>query len=140
VRTFYQPDYETEASRISRNKGACRLFADRYVEEDALNLTLDLILMKGVILHLLYNRGTSPRRIEGGTTIRPDIQAERATGETVRAPQMNLRLRLFTILLAKKVVNSARRNRTCLSRQFHSVESDTFLAWKERGHRIISKF
>jgi lipid intermediate transporter len=86
VRTFYYwPDYETKTSQIS-HKGACRLFADRYVEEDALNLTLDLILMKGVILHLLYNRGTSPRRIEGGTTIKPDIQAERAAGEMVRVP------------------------------------------------------
>ena len=95
--------------------------------------------MKGVILHLLYNRGTSPRRIEGGTVIKPDIQAERATGETVRVPQMIPCLRTLTVLSAKKVVNSARRDRTGLSRQFHSVESDIFLAWKDRGSRIFSK-
>jgi hypothetical protein len=42
---------------------ACNQFADPYVEHDSLTLLLDLILLKrGVYLHLLYNRGSEPRR------------------------------------------------------------------------------
>jgi len=44
--------------------------------------------MKGVILHLLYNRGTSPRRIEGGITTKPDVEAERRLGERVNRTQL----------------------------------------------------
>ena len=41
----------------------CNDFADPYVEHDSLTLLLDLILLKrGVYLHLLYNRGTEPRK------------------------------------------------------------------------------
>ena len=37
---------------------------DPYVEFDALTLFIDLILLKpGVYRHLLYNRGTEPRRL-----------------------------------------------------------------------------
>jgi hypothetical protein len=75
--------------------------------------------MKGVILHLLYNRGTSPRRIEGGTVVKPDTQAERTMGETVGVFQMNLYGRALITLLAKKVVNRARRNGVGLSGQLH---------------------
>jgi len=36
---------------------------DPYVEHDTLTLLLDLILLKqGVYRHLLYNRGSAPRR------------------------------------------------------------------------------
>jgi len=42
---------------------ACNQFADPYVEHDSLTLLLDLILLKrGVYLHLIYNRGSEPRR------------------------------------------------------------------------------
>lgn len=41
----------------------CHTFADPYVEHDSLTLLLDLILLKrGVYRHLLFNRGSKPRR------------------------------------------------------------------------------
>ncbi|KAJ3546076.1 hypothetical protein NMY22_g2187 [Coprinellus aureogranulatus] len=44
----------------------CKSFVDPYVEFDALTLFIDLILLKrGVYRHLLYNRGTPPRRAVG---------------------------------------------------------------------------
>lgn len=40
---------------------------DPYVEFDALTLFIDLILLKpGVYRHLLYNRGTEPKRLGQG--------------------------------------------------------------------------
>lgn len=46
----------------------CHSFADPYVEHDSLTLLLDLILLKrGVYRHLLYNRGTEPRKLLGRT-------------------------------------------------------------------------
>lgn len=48
---------------------------DPYVEHDTLTLLLDLILLKqGVYRHLLYNRGSTPRRI---TSELHDINAAR---------------------------------------------------------------
>ena len=44
----------------------CHTFADPYVEHDMLILVLDLILLKrGVYRHLLYNRGSEPRKAIG---------------------------------------------------------------------------
>ena len=44
---------------------SCREPADPYVEHDALVVALDLILLKpGVYRHLLFNRGTPPRKVE----------------------------------------------------------------------------
>ncbi|KAI0303783.1 Arv1-domain-containing protein [Multifurca ochricompacta] len=44
---------------------SCRAPADPYVEHDALVVALDLILLKrGVYRHLLFNRGTPPRKAE----------------------------------------------------------------------------
>lgn len=44
----------------------CHAFVDPYVEHDSLTILLDLILLKrGVYRHLLYNRGTKPRRLTG---------------------------------------------------------------------------
>ncbi|KAG8828069.1 hypothetical protein FRC19_009925 [Serendipita sp. 401] len=64
---------------------SCLNFADRYAEKDTLNITLDLILLKNVLLHLLYNRNTAPRRIKGdGTVILPDLQAQRVFAEHKR--------------------------------------------------------
>ncbi|KAH9068371.1 Arv1-domain-containing protein [Lactarius deliciosus] len=43
---------------------SCRAPADPYVEHDPLVIALDLILLKrGVYRHLLFNRGTPPRKI-----------------------------------------------------------------------------
>ncbi|KZW03565.1 Arv1-domain-containing protein [Exidia glandulosa HHB12029] len=48
---------------------SCKVFADPYVEHDTLVVLLDLILLKvGAYRHLLFNRGSSPRR-EGKPTL-----------------------------------------------------------------------
>ncbi|KAH9960800.1 Arv1-like family-domain-containing protein [Russula dissimulans] len=48
---------------------SCHAPADPYVEHDALLLALDLILLKrGVYRHLLFNRGTPPRKVERTAT------------------------------------------------------------------------
>ncbi|KAF7312018.1 hypothetical protein MIND_00213700 [Mycena indigotica] len=47
-------------------------FADPYVEHDSLMLLLDLMLLKrAVFRHLLYNRGTEPRRSIAGVLVDP---------------------------------------------------------------------
>ncbi|KAF8442266.1 Arv1-like family-domain-containing protein [Boletus edulis BED1] len=57
--TVYESAYNLRLEQCSK----CLAFADPYVEHDALTLLLDLILLKrGVYLHLLYNRGTEPRK------------------------------------------------------------------------------
>ncbi|GLB44833.1 putative arv1-domain-containing protein [Lyophyllum shimeji] len=57
--TVYQSAYNLRLEQCSK----CQSFADPYVEHDSLTLLLDLILLKrGVYRHLLYNRGTEPRR------------------------------------------------------------------------------
>jgi lipid intermediate transporter len=44
---------------------SCRAPADPYVEHDALVVALDLILLKrGVYRHLLFNRGTPPKKVD----------------------------------------------------------------------------
>ncbi|KAI0264455.1 Arv1-like family-domain-containing protein [Gloeopeniophorella convolvens] len=44
---------------------SCGATADPYVEHDSLVIALDLILLKlGVYRHLLFNRGTPPRKVE----------------------------------------------------------------------------
>jgi hypothetical protein len=44
---------------------SCRAPADPYVEHDSLVVALDLILLKrGVYRHLLFNRGTPPRKVD----------------------------------------------------------------------------
>lgn len=71
-------------SLTKEEQGSCHQFADPYAEKDALNITLDLILLKGVLLHLLYNRGTSPRRVDKDGNIHPpDVVKESEVGEKV---------------------------------------------------------
>jgi hypothetical protein len=60
----------SDSARVSYRcvwtKTKCNAFADPYVEHDTLTLVLDLILLKrGVYRHLIYNRGTPPRRLMG---------------------------------------------------------------------------
>ncbi|KAJ7056738.1 Arv1-like family-domain-containing protein [Mycena amicta] len=53
-------------------------FADPYVEHDSLTLLLDLILLKrAVFRHLLYNRGTEPRRSTAGSLVDPPADASK---------------------------------------------------------------
>ncbi|KAJ7163872.1 Arv1-like family-domain-containing protein [Mycena crocata] len=61
--TVYESAYNLRLEQCPN----CHSFADPYVEHDSLTLLLDLILLKrGVYRHLLYNRGTSPRRAVSG--------------------------------------------------------------------------
>ncbi|KNZ73368.1 Protein arv1 [Termitomyces sp. J132] len=65
--TSYVPylytEYESAYNLRLEQCVLCHCFADPYVEHDSLMLLLDLILLKrGVYRHLLYNRGTKPRR------------------------------------------------------------------------------
>jgi Arv1-like family len=50
---------------------SCRAPADPYVEHDAFVVALDLVLLKPeVYRHLLFNRGTPPRKVEETATPR----------------------------------------------------------------------
>ncbi|RXW25563.1 hypothetical protein EST38_g354 [Candolleomyces aberdarensis] len=61
--TTYESEYNLRLEQCSN----CKAFVDPYVEFDALTLFIDLILLKpGVYRHLLYNRGTEPRRLGQG--------------------------------------------------------------------------
>lgn len=62
----------------------CENTADEYIEKDALNLAIDLILLKSVLVHLLFNRGTRPRYIANGFVTIPDPESERKNSEKVR--------------------------------------------------------
>ncbi|EKM78002.1 hypothetical protein AGABI1DRAFT_129784 [Agaricus bisporus var. burnettii JB137-S8] len=57
--TVYESAYNLRLEQCQK----CHTFADPYVEHDSLTLLLDLILLKrGVYRHLLFNRGSKPRR------------------------------------------------------------------------------
>lgn len=57
--TVYESAYNLRLEQCSK----CLKFADPYVEHDSLTLLLDLILLKReVYRHLIYNRGTEPRK------------------------------------------------------------------------------
>ena len=61
--TLSDPSHLTRRPRLLQP--SCRAPADPYVEHDALVVALDLILLKrGVYRHLLFNRGTPPRKVE----------------------------------------------------------------------------
>ncbi|KZT29901.1 hypothetical protein NEOLEDRAFT_1127800 [Neolentinus lepideus HHB14362 ss-1] len=61
--TVYESAYNLRLEQCP----ACHVFADPYVEHDELTLTLDLILLKrDVFRHLLFNRGTGPRKATPG--------------------------------------------------------------------------
>ncbi|KAN0092684.1 Arv1-like family domain containing protein [Tylopilus felleus] len=58
-------------NNASPSQSQCLAFADSYAEHDTLTLLLDLILLKrGVYRHLLYNRGTEPRKAYKKTNAR----------------------------------------------------------------------
>jgi len=58
--TVYESEYNLRLEQCPQ----CHEFVDPYVEHNALTILLDLILLKrGVFRHLLYNRGTKPRRL-----------------------------------------------------------------------------
>ncbi|KAJ3976096.1 Arv1-domain-containing protein [Lentinula raphanica] len=62
--TVYQSAYNLRLEQCPN----CHSFADPYVEHDELTLLIDLLLLKrAVYRHLLYNRGSEPRREDGST-------------------------------------------------------------------------
>ncbi|KAL1707982.1 Arv1-domain-containing protein [Schizophyllum commune] len=72
--TVYESAYNLRLEECTH----CHAFADPYVEHDTLALVLDLILLKrGVFRHLLYNRGTDPRRETGKATKTTEKPTER---------------------------------------------------------------
>ncbi|KAI4525448.1 Arv1-domain-containing protein [Schizophyllum commune Loenen D] len=72
--TVYESAYNLRLEECTH----CHAFADPYVEHDTLALVLDLILLKrGVFRHLLYNRGTEPRRETGKSAKNPEKEIER---------------------------------------------------------------
>jgi hypothetical protein len=67
-RTSYALSLRSSHNDLSRPftlQPSCRAPADPYVEHDPLVVALDLILLKrGVYRHLLFNRGTPPRKVD----------------------------------------------------------------------------
>ncbi|KAG9000200.1 hypothetical protein FRB90_011872 [Tulasnella sp. 427] len=62
--TLYETAYNLRLERCPK----CHAFADPYVEHDPFILVLDLILLKrDVFRHLIYNRGSEPRRLADGS-------------------------------------------------------------------------
>lgn len=58
--TLYESAYNLRLEQCPK----CHAFADPYVEHDPLILILDLILLKrDVFRHLIYNRGSEPRKL-----------------------------------------------------------------------------
>ncbi|KAE9384654.1 Arv1-domain-containing protein [Gymnopus androsaceus JB14] len=67
--TVYQSAYNLRLEQCPN----CHNFADPYVEHDELTLLIDLLLLKrAVYRHLLYNRGSEPRR-EDGTSAKESL-------------------------------------------------------------------
>ncbi|KAJ4480191.1 Arv1-domain-containing protein [Lentinula aciculospora] len=72
--TVYQSAYNLRLEQCPN----CHSFADPYVEHDDLTLLIDLLLLKrAVYRHLLYNRGSTPRREDGKIVQDSDEQLER---------------------------------------------------------------
>ncbi|KAG9039896.1 hypothetical protein FRB95_004368 [Tulasnella sp. JGI-2019a] len=68
--TQYESAYNLRLEQCSQ----CQAFADPYVEHDTLTVVLDLILLKkAVFLHLIFNRGSEPRRVT--TTMTKDASS-----------------------------------------------------------------
>ncbi|KAJ7284402.1 Arv1-like family-domain-containing protein [Mycena rebaudengoi] len=87
---FLYTVYDKTSSNLRLEQCAnCHTFADPYVEHDSLTIILDLILLKrGVFRHLLYNRGTEPRKsVAGSETVNPG-----------RSPQEREKLRWISVL------------------------------------------
>ncbi|KIO28718.1 hypothetical protein M407DRAFT_178895 [Tulasnella calospora MUT 4182] len=66
--TLYESAYNLRLEQCPK----CHAFADPYVEHDPLILILDLILLKrDVFRHLIYNRGSEPRKLTDGSRDTP---------------------------------------------------------------------
>ncbi|KII89684.1 hypothetical protein PLICRDRAFT_158792 [Plicaturopsis crispa FD-325 SS-3] len=71
---------------------SCHEFADPYVEHDELTLLLDLILLKrDVYRHLLYNRGSEPRRAFRNTSATDVVQDDDKVRQMKKKARENAR-------------------------------------------------
>ncbi|KAI0032090.1 Arv1-like family-domain-containing protein [Vararia minispora EC-137] len=96
---------------------SCRLFVDPYVEHDNLIVLLDLILFKrSVYRHLLFNRGSPPRRATGRSGSQQDD----------RGPTMEHRINSAGWLLTLRVGLAV-------------VLVDAFIRWTELRARLLPK-
>ncbi|KAL0950170.1 hypothetical protein HGRIS_010163 [Hohenbuehelia grisea] len=90
--TVYESAYNL---RLEECKN-CHSFADPYVEHDSLTLLLDLILLKrGVYRHLLYNRGSEPRKV----TVNNDTSAMRPVNLSVKSKSRRREQRRWWLVL-----------------------------------------
>lgn len=72
----------------------CKTFADPYVENEALIVLLDLMLLKiGAYRHLLFNRGSTPRR--EGASEAPKAETQSSKGRWTK--MLNLALPMVII-------------------------------------------
>ncbi|KAG9315370.1 Arv1-like family-domain-containing protein [Chiua virens] len=93
--TVYESAYNLRLEQCSK----CLTFADPYVEHDTLTLLLDLILLKrGVYLHLLYNRGTEPRKAYEKANAPAGRPKDAATVDTARQALAREKARWLHIL------------------------------------------
>ncbi|CAK5269425.1 unnamed protein product [Mycena citricolor] len=75
---FLYTVYDSKSNLRLHQCEKCHSFADPYVEHDSFILLLDLILLKrDVFRHLLYNRGTNPRKYVDGV----EVNVERPTSQ-----------------------------------------------------------
>ncbi|KAF5367139.1 hypothetical protein D9758_003876 [Tetrapyrgos nigripes] len=82
--TVYQSAYNLRLEQPIHQTN-CHAFADPYVEHDTLTLLIDLILLKrGVYRHLLYNRGSPPRRADDSKNSHDEQVTEPQKYVTVR--------------------------------------------------------
>ncbi|KIK58012.1 hypothetical protein GYMLUDRAFT_45575 [Collybiopsis luxurians FD-317 M1] len=88
--TVYQSAYNLRLEQCPE----CHNFADPYVEHDEMTLLIDLLLLKpAVYRHLLYNRGSEPRR-EDGTGLAKSQTREGVDGRELSRWHLVLRLGL----------------------------------------------
>ncbi|KAF9075675.1 Arv1-like family-domain-containing protein [Rhodocollybia butyracea] len=94
--TVYQSDYNLRLEQCPN----CHSFAaDPYVELDGLNILIELMLLRrAVYIHLLYNRGSEPRREDGtnDNTRKSEIEIQKKAMKKERNSwQLVLRLGLI---------------------------------------------
>ena len=71
---------------IPKSQTHCGSFADPYVEHDLTIIVLDLILLKqGVYRHLLFNRGSKPRRFDESSEVSNESVKSASSGNQERA-------------------------------------------------------
>ena len=97
IYTVYESAYNLRLEECPK----CHAFVDPYVEHDSLTLLLDLILLKrGVYRHLLYNRGSEPRKATNDGKHTAPTSPQHGDREKVGATRLAFH---FVTLLSEKV-------------------------------------